>query len=55
MGYQSRKRNYRSRRERYNHHKQVAMVIIVFTLLGLAIYLFLRRHDWVPYLKTYFY
>ena len=55
MGYQSRKRHYRSRRERYAHHMRLAGVLLVFAMLALALFLFFRRHEWWPYLKTYFY
>ncbi len=55
MGYQSRKRNYRSRRERLQGHQRIGRVVFIFLLIGLALYLFFTRHAWWSYLETYFY
>lgn len=55
MAYQSRKRNYRSRRERYERDKRNGKVILVFAFIGVFIYLIMTRHSWWGYLKTYLY
>ncbi len=54
MAYQSRKRNYKSRRERYERDKRNIGIIAVFVILA-AIVLFVKnRHDILFYLKSYF-
>jgi hypothetical protein len=55
MGYQSRKRNYKSRRERYERDKRNAKVILVFAAIGLLVWLIMTRHEWWGYVKTFFY
>lgn len=55
MGYQSRKRNYKSRRERLERDSRNIRRILLFSAIGLALYLFMTRYEWWGYLKTYFY
>ncbi|MCB0618174.1 MAG: hypothetical protein KDC43_20515 [Saprospiraceae bacterium] len=55
MPYQSRKRNYRSRRERTQRSTRNFKVVMVFALLGSAVWIFKIRYDLWSYIKTYFY
>jgi hypothetical protein len=55
MGYQSRQRKYTSRRERYQRDMRNIRIILIFLVLGLAVWALRNRHDWIAYWKTYFY
>ena len=55
MGYQSRRRNYRSRRERYEKHKRNFKVILIFSVIALGVWIFKERYEIWAWLKTYFY
>ena len=55
MGYQSRKRKYLSRRERYERDKRNFKVISLFTAIGLLVWIFMNRQEWLGYLKTFLY
>ncbi len=45
MGYQSRKRNYTSRRERLEQHGRKFRVIGLFVLIALLVILFMNRRE----------
>ncbi|MCB0545771.1 MAG: hypothetical protein KDD02_19495 [Phaeodactylibacter sp.] len=55
MGYQSRKRGYKSRRERFDYTVRNTRIIFIFLSLGMAVWVFKNRLDWWAWLKTYFY
>ncbi len=55
MGYQSRKRHYTSRLERYQKSTRVLRIVALFVGLGLMALLVLRWQRVWDYLKTYFY
>lgn len=55
MGYQSRKRNYRSRRERMQMHMRNYRMIFIFALIALAVLLYKNRWSLWNWLQTYFY
>jgi hypothetical protein len=55
MAYQSRRRQYKSRRERYEQNSRNLKVFFIFGVLGLAVYLFKIRYEFWAWLKTYFY
>lgn len=55
MGYQSRKRNYKSRRERLQEHGRNFRIIAIFIVLAIAVLLFRSRYDIYYYLETFFY
>lgn len=55
MAYKSRKRNYKSRRQRLQDHWRNFGVIIIFTLIALAILLYKNRVSIIDWIKTYFY
>lgn len=54
MGYQSRRRGYKSRREQRARNGRNLLVIAVFALLAFIVYGIMRRADWWAYLQTYF-
>jgi hypothetical protein len=55
MAYQSRKRNYKSRRQRYSIFTRNAKIVFVFASIGAAVWLFKVRYEIWGWLKTYFY
>jgi len=55
MGYQSRKRNYVSRRERLSRTLRVLRVILIFATLFSVAYVAMNWNTVFFYLKTYFY
>lgn len=55
MGYQSRRRNYLTRRERNARAWRTARIIVIFTAIGLAIFGFMHRVSLYNWLKTFFY
>ncbi len=55
MAYQSRKRNYRSRRERYQRDMRNIRLIFIFALIAALILVFRNRYALWGWLKTYFY
>lgn len=55
MGYQSRKRKYKSRRERYDKSSRNIKVVFIFGTIGLVVYIFKVRYELWGWLKTYFY
>ncbi|TXB61799.1 hypothetical protein [Phaeodactylibacter luteus] len=55
MGYQSRKRNIKSRREKYQETVRNTRLVFLFLGIGLAVYFLMNRHSIWAYLKTYFY
>ena len=55
MGYQSRKRQYLSRRERFQRDMRNIKVVLIFAAIGLAVYGYMNRWEWWGYLKTFFY
>ena len=54
MGYQSRKRGYRSRRERRADTWRKTYIVLAFLAAALVVYAVMRRTDWWNYLRTYF-
>ncbi len=55
MGYQSRKRNYRTPREKNAVALRNARIILLFIALALVVWGFKNRHEYWAWLKTYFY
>jgi len=55
MGYQSRKRNYRSRREKLAAYLRNIRIITIFLLIGLGLYLLFNWVEIRDWLQTYFY
>ncbi len=55
MGYKSRKRNFRSRREKFEQTMRNTRLVLLFLALGLLLYAFMNRHELWAYWKTYFY
>jgi len=55
MGYQSRKRGYKSRRERMHQHKRVIRMVTIFLFLAILLWLYKEREEWWWWIKTYFY
>ncbi|MBK8489884.1 MAG: hypothetical protein IPL49_03005 [Saprospirales bacterium] len=55
MGYQSRKRNYVSRRERFLRTLRVIRVLLIFAFLFAGVYAMMNWNTLFFYLKTYFY
>ncbi len=55
MGYQSRKRNYTSRRERLQKHGRNIRVIGLFLLITLVILLFMNRRELYYFWQTLVY
>ncbi len=55
MGYQSRRRTYLSPREKNARTRRIALRIIVFALIGAALWVFKNRHSYWAWLETYFY
>ncbi|MCI5082178.1 MAG: hypothetical protein MRY78_10805 [Saprospiraceae bacterium] len=55
MGYQSRMRNYKSRRERYEQSTRNIRIIFIFAIIALVVFLFKERYEIWGWLKTYFY
>jgi hypothetical protein len=55
MTYQSRKRNYVSRRERLQKQLRVYRLIFIFLSIGIAVWAFKERYAIWGWLKTYFY
>jgi hypothetical protein len=55
MGFQSRKRGYKSRRERLHTSLKNIRLILVFGSIALAVLVYKNRWDLWSWLKTYFY
>lgn len=55
MGYQSRKRTYTSRRERFQRHLRNYRVSLVFACLALIVLIYKTRWELWTWLRTYFY
>ena len=55
MGYQSRKRNYRSRRQKLKDSYRFWRVLSIFLVIGLLLWGFMKRHELIAWLKTYTY
>lgn len=53
MGYQSRTRGYKSRRERFDSTMRNTRLIFIFLSLGMAVWAFRNRSDWWAWIKTY--
>lgn len=52
---QSRKKGYKSRREKYEITKRNTKVILLFAAIALVVYLIMIRQEIWSYLKTYLY
>lgn len=55
MAYQSRMRNYKSRRERYEKTKRNVRVIFLFALIAIGLTLYFSWNEIWTWLRTYFY
>ena len=55
MPYQSRRRNYQSRRERNARTWRTARILVVSVLLFSAVFAFMNRVSIYNWIKTYFY
>ena len=55
MGYQSRKRGYKSRREKFAETMRATRVFLFFLTLGMAVWVFRNRYEFWGWLKTYIY
>ncbi|MEN0004925.1 MAG: hypothetical protein AAF798_12300 [Bacteroidota bacterium] len=55
MTYQSRKRNYKSRRERLAEQFRFYRITFIFAMIALAVWVIKERHGLWAWLKTYFY
>lgn len=55
MTYQSRKRNYKSRRERLQEQFRAYRLIFLFAAIAAAVWIYKERQDIWAWLKTYFY
>jgi hypothetical protein len=55
MAYQSRRRNYLTRRERNARAWRTARILVIFTAIGLAVFAFMHRISLYNWLKTFFY
>lgn len=55
MGFQSRKRGYKSRKERLDTSLRNTRLIFVFGFIALAVLIYKNRWDLWGWLKTYFY
>ncbi|MDP4711017.1 MAG: hypothetical protein NWR67_10535 [Saprospiraceae bacterium] len=55
MGFQSRKRGYKSRRERLNSSLKSIRMILIFGSIALLVLIYKNRWDLWNWLKTYFY
>ena len=54
MAYQSRKRNYKNRRERLERDLRVWRLIAIFATIALVVWMFKNRYDIFNYLRTFF-
>lgn len=54
MAYQSRKRNYKSQREKYQRTTRNIRTIILFVLIAVAVWVFKNRYEIWPELNTWF-
>jgi hypothetical protein len=55
MGYQSRKRNYQSRREKLKQHFRNYRMAFIFLMIALIVILYKNRWDIWNWIQTYFY
>lgn len=55
MAYQSRRRNYKSRRERLADSIRRVRLVFLFALIALGLYLFFNWRSIYDYLRTYTY
>lgn len=55
MAYKSRKRNYKSRRERIHEHWRNIRIMFIFGIIILAVLLFKNRISIWTYFQTFFY
>ncbi len=55
MGYQSRKRGYQSRREKIQETGRVLRIVLLFSSIGAALWLFMNRYELWGWMKTYIY
>jgi hypothetical protein len=55
MAYQSRKRNYRSPREKNAIARRNAKVALLFITIAALVWIFKNRYEYWGWLKTYFY
>jgi hypothetical protein len=54
MSYQSRRRNYRSPREKNARNWKHLRLIVLFLLLAAVVWVIKNRHSYWAWLKTYF-
>ncbi|MCB0584463.1 MAG: hypothetical protein KDD06_03940 [Phaeodactylibacter sp.] len=55
MGYQSRKRGYKSRREKFENTLRTTRVFLIFLSIGMVVWFFRNRYEFWGWLKTYIY
>jgi len=55
MAYQSRKRDYKTPREKNAIAWRNSKITILFILMALAVWVFKNRYEYWSYLETYFY
>jgi len=55
MAYKSRKRNFKSNRERFHEHWRNFGTLIIFGLIAMAVLIFKNRVSIIDWIKTYFY
>ncbi len=55
MAYQSRKRDYKTPREKNAIAWRNSKVIVFFVLMALTVLIVKNRHDYWAYIQTYFY
>lgn len=55
MGYQSRKRGYKSRRDKFKETRRILRIFLIFFTIGMAFWFLQNRYEFWGWLKTYFY
>jgi len=53
--YQSRKRKYTSRKEKYDSTSRFIRIVWAFAIIGLGLWLFFRRQTVIDWASTFFY
>lgn len=54
MAYQNRKRNYKSKREKYEKSTRNIRTTIIFILIAIAVWVYKNRYDYWPEMNTWF-
>lgn len=53
--YQSRKRKYTSRKEKYDRSTRFIKILWAFAIIGVIVWLFFRRQNLIDWFNTFFY